>query len=428
MEELKQQFITIIGDNKDIKLNHLTFNTNDLTFDVTIDDFEEVTITFDIITKDIRNKKNQHLFQILNPISYDLRIHVYLINGVIYSFHPDQHNYGYQMITGYLKVRPNYFNLRSRIPNTYLNEVPSEILSIIIEYLNRLDITVLILDMDVSDNIFKNLISHKGIQVFKVLSQFKKHLELSWTQLYLLFYKVMKIDPEVMHDFDDENMKLFEHARDDPVCRYLFKTRYNDLYDYLSKFEKIKKDTSEPQFYLTYTRWGFDWSELYSYMVDQNDGILGTIEAIANDNLDLDIIYALKLTEEYGVDYSHMEGDYIRETFYNLKDVDDPKWRDTQIKLIKFIYNYTGDNAGITSLRYPELFKWFRGHDQDSEIKNTYGPVEYFDLDDLSEMWADEYVEAGPEDRKIMDETLKFIAEDNPQFNLDEFYREANLI
>jgi len=310
----------------------------------------------------------------------------------------------------------------------------------IIEYLNRLDTTILILDINGFDNIFKNLISNKGSQVFSIINQFKRDFELkssksvgtesqpynkkdftkneqvTWTQMYLLFHQV--ISWIGYGDLNPDQISLFQMNRHDPVCRYEFKRDYSSLYDYLSQFETLQIDLLEPQFYLTDKRWGYDWYELYYYMSDNNSsGILSTIEDLVRNNKKIDIIKVLELTEKYGIDYADMEGDYYRETLYNLVNIDDVEWKEIQIKLVKFLYNRSGDNTGITLLWYPKLFK-FRGHDEDSDIKNTYGPVDYYDLQELTELWTDDY-ENTQIYKELMDETLKFIASDNPQFNFE---------
>jgi len=457
MEGLKEQLVALFN-----KINpNVTY-----PFDLLISDFEEFNIYFKFPESlDKRGRKRTMIDQkYIHNIRDKLNLKVLKSGNIKYEFHVDK-NIHDNRITGYLKITSEYFKSRDKIMNSYFELLPNEMLGTIIGYLNRLDVTILILDININinmnDNIFKDLISNKGKQLFSILNQIKDDFELkssfngrplglpsdqndfshfdqlksvgtesqpnkktliklTWTQMYLLFYKV------IIFNFDQVKRADFNHPRDAPIYYYLFKRDYNDLGDYLIQVEPIRDDVNTPQFYLTDQKFGFLWNDLYLMMEIKNiPDTITIIQIMVKENERVNIIKMLELTDKYGINYSNTDFDDFRDIIYELKDIEVDKFKENKIKMIKFIYNKTGKNSGMQTLLFPELFKWFRGHDEDSDIKNTYGPSEYYDLQELTEIWENDY-EDEPEYIELMDETLKFIASDNPQFDLKAFYRNVN--
>ena len=413
MEGLKEQLVALFN-----KINpNVTY-----PFDLLISDFEEFNIYFKFPESlDKRGRKRTMIDQkYIHNIRDKLNLKVLKSGNIKYEFHVDK-NIHDNRITGYLKITSEYFKSRDKIMNSYFELLPNEMLGTIIGYLNRLDVTILILDININinmnDNIFKDLISNKGNQMFSILNQIKMILRLTWTQMYLLFYKVITVDFKLAN---------FNYPRDAPIYYYLFKRDYNDLGDYLIQVEPIRDDVNTPQFYLTDQKFGFLWNDLYLMMEIKNiPDTITIIQIMVKENERVNIIKMLELTDKYGINYSNTDFDDFRDIIYELKDIEVDKFKENKIKMIKFIYNKTGKNSGMQTLLFPELFKWFRGHDEDSDIKNTYGPSEYYDLQELTEIWENDY-EDEPEYIELMDETLKFIASDNPQFDLKAFYRNVN--
>ena len=112
MEELKQKLSTLVTE----VLPGIIY-----PFEIFIDEFEEVTITFEFgdLSMDRRygpHDSREYILKIINQ----LNLKVLITNGIKYQLHMDGYRYGVNdMATGYLKVDPEYFRIRKRVLNNY---------------------------------------------------------------------------------------------------------------------------------------------------------------------------------------------------------------------------------------------------------------------------------------------------------------------
>jgi len=333
------------------------------------------------------------------------------------------------IITGYEEYSHAYVNnfltnIRGSVGQTYFNLLPSEILIDIIPKLSILDLLNFKLSIEIPDHIFQYIINIKSSsnEMKNILSEFKLELNTDYYHIYMIFYELFNNNLN-----NATSNKLALNTKELHITKILYKyylkLNYPLIYDIINRYCDIEIP-NDVQFFRhmegceIYKVWYFALHEKHP------EEFLMILEDLSSSNprIDIDTLYILEAAEaaeKYGLDFTKINSGYYRESVYQYfaeKTIDQ--------NLIKFMYNKLGDNASIIFISDVKLFKWFRGYDQDSVIKNTFGPIEYYDLDDLYEMWTDSYIEADSSIKKEMDKTIDFISIDYPAFSKELFYNE----
>lgn len=419
--KLEELITSILSNFKGLKLDNIDINISDSIVHVKTSYKrvnKNVAIIGSVLVGDIKDyfKNNNTIlgYQIyINDISHGLA-------GI--------DNKEILEIYGYIKM-PNYYFLKSYPIYNYFNVLPTEMIRLIIIRLNRLELITFInaVYSDYNDTIFEEVIYDLDKSKYQMIKDIKtKMVNITWKDMYLLSYK-----------------SLINDWTEDFYNRYLFRLGYPKLYDELIKYETLSViDTTDVQFYLDVQNIGFNWKDFIYRIKDLDPSkILYTFHILVKDDLTeeelynfpnnkgkhIDIIKLLNLLQEYDVDFSSIPADfYYSDTIYEIFTTTNTVYKDVLTQIVQFLYNDQGFTNGLMYIYDVNLFKWFQDQAKPGlyEIINTYGSISYndFDLDDLEDVWTDQYIDASDEAKKKMSLTVDFIASDNPHFSKQRFY------
>ena len=445
MEELKafitNDFLKFFTRYSYLILNNHIFDIDDLSLTIKftfhpltlyIDEFEMIKDKISELDNDCRDNFKSRKYH-LKGVEYGLNIIKSSIliepnTGILYD------------MSGHIDIIKGYF-LNDGAINVYtrFHSIAIEFIQRILKELNRLEILSLIDACfgNINQNIFSNLLLEFDPEIYHSLENVTDLNMLSWQDIYLMFHPKIKNDTDELYkNYLYYKARTYNHHQG--LYQEITKLENVDYYSSHCK-KRINNDFRDHKlFYLKNFNNNIDWYKVFTslnkkeyfniimYLLDQYEIFLESTDDLLIEIDTFNILDIIKMLRKMGYSYKYKKSiliQYLISANYDMH----PKMRLQVENMLKYFYNikkYPGILACLANL---DLLKWFRGYDQDSEIKNTRS-TNYEDYPREAYIsWISEYYHASLEIRHIMDQTINFIDKDWPAFGKSNFYESIDL-